>query len=156
MTCCLCSRSHEARVVAENSSEEPILLPDTGSPEAHHLEEAMLLNQVRKGKRIRWKRKRYWLLQIPALKGKCSPWVVAALAMALQKPIGIVNTSLRKSCVICHMGARPVCMCCALQGSTRKQLLLLVHRGPCVFAVNQRQNRVDMKALHSGVCQLLG
>ena len=155
MTCCLCSRSHVARVVAESSSVETAVLPDTGSPEAHHLEEAMLLNQAAKGKRIQWKRKRYWLMHIPALRGKCSPSVIAAFAMALQRPIGIVNTSLRKSCVFFHTGASPLCICCALKLVTKRQLLLLVHKGQGVFVVNQRQNRVNMRALHLGVSQLL-
>lgn len=155
MTCCLCSRSHEARVVAESTWDGTAMLPDTGSPEAHHLEEAVLLNQAAKGKRIQWKGNKYWFIQIQALKGKCSPGVIAALATALQRPIGIVNTSLRKSCVFFHTGARPLCMCCALQLSTRRQLLLLVHKGPCVYAVNQAQNRVNMRTLHGALCRLL-
>ena len=155
MTCCLCSRSYDVRVFAESCSNETIVLPDTGSLEAHHLEEAMLLNQAARGKRIQWKRKRYWLMQIPALRGKCSPGVIAALAMALQRPIGIVNTNLRNSCVFFPTGAEPLCMCCALELSATRQLLLLVHKGPSVFAVNQRQNLVNMRALHLGVYQLL-
>ena len=156
MTCCLCSRSYEVRLVAENNSPEAVVLPDTGSPEAHHLEESILFNQATKGKHIQWKKEKYWLTKLQALDGKCQPDLIAKLAVALQRPVGIVNIRLRKSCVFLHrIGARPMCLCCALDLSRRKRLLLLVHRGACVFAVNHRCNRVNMRALRLGLRQLV-
>ena len=156
MTCCLCSRSYEVRLVAENNSPEAVVLPDTGSPEAHHLEESILFNQATKGKQFQWKKQRYWLTKCHALDGKCQPDLIAKLAVALQRPVGIVNIRLRKSCVFLHrIGPRPMCLCCALDLNRRKRLLLLVHRGACVFAVNHRCNRVNMRALRFSLRQLL-
>ena len=156
LTCCLCSRSYEVRLVAENNSPEAVVLPDTGSPEAHHLEEPILCNQATKGKHIQWKKERYWLTKLQGLDGKCQPDLIAKLAVALQRPVGIVNIRLRKSCVFLHrIGPRPLCLCCALDLSRRKRLLLLVHRGACVFAVNHRCNRVNMRALRLSLRQLL-
>ena len=156
MTCCLCARTHEARVVAEKSSVETVVLPDTGSPEAHHLEEAILFNQAAKGKHLQWRKKRYWLAGIPTLKAKCCPSVIASLSVALQKPIGIVNTRLRQSCVFLNeLGIKPLCLCCGLDLLRRDRLLLLVHRGAYVFAVNHRHHRVNMKALRLCVRQLI-
>ena len=148
MTCCLCSRSHEVRLAAEANLPETAVLPDTGSPEAHHLEESIIFNQATKGKHIQWQKERYWLTKFHALEGKCQPDAIAKLAVALQRPFGIMNTRLRKSCVFLHrIGARPMCLCCALDLSRRKRLLLLVHKEACVFVVNHPCNRVDMRAL---------
>ena len=155
MTCCLCSRAYEVRVVAEEESPETIVLPDTSSPEAHHLEESILFTQAMKGKRIEWQKKQYWLASLPALKGKCTPSVIANLAVALQLPIAVCNTRLRQSCVFSHTGAKPLCMCCALELSRRKRLLLLVHRGAWVFAVNHRYHPVDMRALRLSLRRLI-
>ena len=94
----------------------------------------------RKDSSFNWQKKQYWLARVPVLKGKCTPAVIASLAVALQRPIGIVNTRLRQSCVFFHIGAKPLCLCCALELSRRRRLLLLllllVHRGACVFTVN--------------------
>ena len=155
MTCCLCSRAYEVRVVAEEESPETIVLPDTGSPEAHHLEESILFNQAMKGKRLEWQKKQYWLASLLALRGKCTPSVIANLAIALQLPIAVCNTRLRQSCVFSHTGAKPLCMCCALELSRRKRLLLLVHRGAWVFAVSHRYHRVDMRALRLNLRRLI-
>ena len=148
MTCCLCSRSHEVRLAAEANLPEKAVLPDTGSPEAHHLEETIIFNQATKGKHIQWQKQRYWLTKFHALEGKCKPDVIAKLAVALQRPVGIMNIGLRKSCVFLHKaGARPICLCCALELTRRKSLLLLVHREAYVFVVNHPCNRVDMRVL---------
>ena len=155
MTCCLCFRSYEVRVGLEDDSPETIVLPDTGSPEAHHLEESFLFNQAMKGKRIEWQNKQYWLASLRALKGKCTPSVIANLAVALQLPIAVCNTRLRQSCVFSHVGAKPLCMCCALELCCAKRLLLLVHRGTWAFAVNHRYHRVDMRALRLSLRQLV-
>ena len=137
MKCCLCSRSYAVRVDAENSSTDAIVLPDTGSPEAHHLEETILFEQARNGRRILWQKDEYWLARVPALEGKkCSPTTIASLAVALQWPIAVCNTRLQQSCVFLQIGAKPLCMCCALELSRKKRLLLLVHREACVFTVN--------------------
>ena len=156
MTCCLCSRSHEVRLAAEANLPETAVLPDTGSPEAHHLEESILFNHATKGRHIQWKKERYWLTKLQAVDGKCKPDLIAKLAVALQRPVAIVNIRLRKSCVFLHrIGACPMCLCCALDLSRRKRLLLLVHRGACIFAVNHRCNRVNMRALRFSLRQLL-
>ena len=137
MTCCLCSRSYDVRVFAESCSNKTIVLPDTGSPEAHHLEETILFQQATNGKRIHWQKKQHCLARIPAMEGKqCTPAVIASLAGALQCPIAVCYTRLRQSCIFLPAGAKSLCMCCALELSRRKRLLLLVHRGACVFTVN--------------------
>ena len=141
MKCCRCSRSYAVRVDAENSSAEAIVLPDTGSPEAHHLEETILFQQARNRRHILWQKDQYWLTRVHELEGeKCTPAAITSLAVALQWPIAVCNTRLQQSCVFLQIGAKPLCMCCALELCRRKRLLLLVHREACVFTVNPRRH----------------
>ena len=65
-----------------------------------------MLNLATKGKHIHWQKKQYWLASLPALKGKCTPAVIASLAVALQRPIGIVNTRRRKTMEIRGLALR--------------------------------------------------
>ena len=88
MTCCVCSRAYHAHVISETGcSTNPELLPETGSTEAHRLEETILFDKVSARKHFRWRHTKYWLRAIAGLTGKCRPEVIANLAARSPQPI---------------------------------------------------------------------
>ena len=136
MTCCVCSRAYHAHVISETGcSTNPELLPETGSTEAHRLEETILFDKVSARKHFRWRHTKYWLKAIAGLTGKCRPEVIASLAARSHQPLAIASTQLRQSCVFDRVGPRPLCFLCAWQLARKRKILLLILRGQQVFVL---------------------
>ena len=151
MTCYVCSRAYYTHAIPETGcSTDLVILSETGSVEAHQLEETILFNKVATCRHFRWRQTKYWLKQVPALTGKCCPELIANLATRSHRPIAIANTQLRKSCVFDHVGPRPLCFVCACQLAGQRNLLLLIIRGKQVFALGHGRH-ANLKGLRAAL-----